>query len=168
MQGKQVHAKILEMAMLQKEVDDLTEIFRFIEAKKNLAKNKYAKLEEEIRSEMQAQYDNDGVVSIHPAVNMRNKTIRTFDDIPLKKADKKYIVIKQSEIDSVIEILMDRDDADSLLSVDQKALEKLAKAKIPAWATYTEENTRIPSVSTKLGEFLINPLAVFEEQGNEE
>jgi hypothetical protein len=169
MNGKEIHAKVLQLAMYYKEVEDLTDVFKFIEAKKNLAKNTIAKLEDELKSEMESQYKADGVVSIHPAIKMRSKTLRDFSDTTIKDAsDKKYIVINQSEMDSVIEILMDRDDADELLSVDTKSLGKLAKAKIPEWAKYSEEQTRIPSVGKKLGEYLIDPLAVFEEKDDVE
>lgn len=167
LKGNEVHARVLQIAMLQKEVDDLTDVFEYIKGKKNVATQKMKQLEDELKQEMQKQYEVGGVVEIHPAVTMRKKTLRHFDEIPLPKADNKYIVINQSEMDSIIKILMDTDEPDKLLSVDYKTLDKLAKAKIPKWATYEEEETRIPSVKKKLGDYLINPLEVVEENNDE-
>lgn len=161
MSSSEIHSLVLQASMLRNQIEDLNSIYQFIKSMKQQYTNQIDDIERRLAEEQQRQFADGGVASIHPAVTMRNRTVREYQDMVIDPDDItqiEFIAFDEDEKQAIIGALVES-GMESVLYWDEKKLDKLPKKKIPEWVKYTESKERYASVSKKLGEFLINPLA---------
>ena len=155
--------KVYQLAAIQQQISDQKKLYDLMAGQLNKLKQMKAKIEDELKDEQQFQFDEHGVASIHPALSLRKRVDRDFsettiNDIPESEWSK-YLVINESENSKIMSVLMDLDDSEKLLSVNLKALNKLAKDSIQSWSKHSETEVKSPSIKGKLGEYIYNPLS---------